>query len=69
MVYTHLVTYMDSIGEAIGAWRLYRSMPATAIDINSETKFVLELFGVSVSSTIEDIIAEDSDTKFCLVDY
>lgn len=41
----HLVTDLDSIGGAIGAAELYGGIPARASEINSETKFVLDLWG------------------------
>ena len=65
----HLVTDLDSIGGAIAAAKLYGGTPAAASDINSETKYALERFGVPVPRKIEDIIAEDPDVNICLVDH
>lgn len=65
----HIMTDMDSIGGAIGAASLFGGTPASASEINSETKFALEKFGLPVPRRIEEIIAEDPDTKVCLVDH
>jgi manganese-dependent inorganic pyrophosphatase len=65
----HLVTDLDSISGAIGAAKLYGGIPASASELNSETKYVLELFDVPVPRRIEDILAEDPDAKICLVDH
>ena len=65
----HLVTDLDSIGGAIGGAKLYGGIPAAASEINSETKFALEFFGLPVPRKIEDIIEEDPSVKVCLVDH
>lgn len=65
----HLVTDLDSIAGAIGASKLYGGTPAAASEVNSETRFALELFGVQVPERIEDIIEKDPNVKVCLVDH
>lgn len=65
----HLVTDLDSIAGAIGASKLYGGIPAAASEINSETEFALELFGLPVPKRIELILETDPNTKVCLVDH
>ena len=65
----HLVTDLDSIGGAIGASKLYGGIPAAASEVNSETKFALDYFGLPVPRRIEEIIEEDPNAKVCLVDH
>ncbi|KAL3904154.1 MAG: hypothetical protein SGARI_005048 [Bacillariaceae sp.] len=59
----HIVTDLDSVAGSIGAAKLYGGIPALASEINSETAYALERFGVEKPRRIEDIIAEDPNTK------
>jgi len=65
----HLVTDLDSVGGAIGAAALYGGKAALASEINSETAFALEEWGMEKPPTIEEVLKENSDVKICLVDY
>lgn len=65
----HLVTDMDSVAGAIGAAELYGGVPALASDVNSETTFALEKFGVQKPRTVEEILAENPNVEICLVDH
>ena len=67
----HLVADMDSIAGAIGAATLYGGIPARASEINGETEFALQYWGVSLDKIkpIEEILAEKPDSKVCLVDF
>lgn len=67
----HLVADLDSIAGAIGAATLYGGTPARASDINGETEFALEYWGVSldVIKPIEEILAEKPGSAVCLVDF
>ena len=65
----HLVTDMDSIAGSIGAAELYCGMPARASEINSETKYCLEHWGVEAPPPIEDMLARHPDAGVCLVDH
>uniref|UniRef100_A0A061RXK1 inorganic diphosphatase n=1 Tax=Tetraselmis sp. GSL018 TaxID=582737 RepID=A0A061RXK1_9CHLO len=67
----HLVADLDSIAGAIGAATLYGGTPARASEINSETEFALEYWGVSLDEIrpIEDVLAESPGRGVCLVDF
>lgn len=65
----HLKTDLDSIAGAIGASELYGGMPACASEINSETKFVLQLWGVTKPSPIEEMVTRYNEKPICLVDH
>jgi hypothetical protein len=65
----HLVTDMDSIAGAIGAAELYRGIPARASEVNSETKFCLEHWGVELPTPIEEVLAANPAAGVCLVDH
>eukprot|EP00566_Odontella_aurita_P021266 CAMPEP_0113559248 /NCGR_PEP_ID=MMETSP0015_2-20120614/18789_1 /TAXON_ID=2838 /ORGANISM="Odontella" /LENGTH=223 /DNA_ID=CAMNT_0000460859 /DNA_START=177 /DNA_END=848 /DNA_ORIENTATION=- /assembly_acc=CAM_ASM_000160 len=65
----HLVTDLDSVAGAIGAAELYGGIPALASEVNSETAFALEKFGVEKPRTIEDILKENPEVDICLVDH
>jgi inorganic pyrophosphatase/exopolyphosphatase len=65
----HLVTDLDSVGGAIGAAALYNGKAALASEINSETAFALEEWGVQKPPTIEEVLKENPNAKICLVDH
>eukprot|EP00569_Conticribra_weissflogii_P007499 CAMPEP_0171344890 /NCGR_PEP_ID=MMETSP0878-20121228/20397_1 /TAXON_ID=67004 /ORGANISM="Thalassiosira weissflogii, Strain CCMP1336" /LENGTH=487 /DNA_ID=CAMNT_0011848183 /DNA_START=87 /DNA_END=1550 /DNA_ORIENTATION=- len=65
----HLVTDLDSVGGAIGAAALYGGKAALASEVNSETAFALEEWGVDKPRRIEDLLKENPDAKVCLVDH
>ena len=65
----HLVTDLDSVGGAIGAAALYNGKAALASEINSETAFALEEWGVEKPPTIEEVLKENPNAKICLVDH
>ena len=65
----HLVTDLDSVAGAIGAAALYGGTPALASDVNSETQFALDYWGVQAPARIEEIIAENPKAEICLVDH
>lgn len=68
----HLVADLDSIASAIGAAELYGGSPARASEINSETEFAMEHWGIQMHRIppIEDILTKKGDTApICLVDF
>lgn len=65
----HLVTDMDSIAGAIGAAELYGGTPARASEVNSETKFCLEHWGVAAPVPIEELLVTMPKAGVCLVDH
>jgi inorganic pyrophosphatase/exopolyphosphatase len=65
----HLVTDLDSIAGALGAACLYGGTPARASEVNSETAFALDLWGVNPPEQIESIVASMPDVGICLVDH
>jgi inorganic pyrophosphatase/exopolyphosphatase len=65
----HLVTDLDSIGGAIGAAELYGGIAARASEINSETKFALDLWDVKEPLPIEELLVTHPDASVCLVDH
>lgn len=65
----HLVTDLDSVAGAIGAAALYGGFAALASDVNSETQFALDYWGVETPPRIEDILAENPNVEICLVDH
>ena len=69
----HLVADLDSIAGAIGAAQLYGGKPARASDINSETEFALQRWGISLDDIppVEKVIAENGgdSARVCLVDF
>lgn len=65
----HLVTDLDSVAGAIGAASLYGGTPALASEVNSETQFALEKWGIEKPRRIEDILNEKPDSEICLVDH
>ena len=54
----HIMTDLDSIAGAIGAAELYGGVPARASEINTETQFALEHWGVDLPPPVEDLLAE-----------
>ena len=65
----HLVTDMDSIAGTIGASELYGGIPARASEVNSETRFCLDLWGAALPPPIENVLAENPTAGVCLVDH
>jgi manganese-dependent inorganic pyrophosphatase len=65
----HLVTDLDSIAGAVGASELYHGIPARASEVNSETAFALDYWGVEKPRPIEEILNEYPQAGVCLVDH
>jgi manganese-dependent inorganic pyrophosphatase len=65
----HLVTDLDSIAGSIGAAELYGGIPARASEVNSETQFALDYWGVQAPQPIEDIVKSLPAAGICLVDH
>jgi inorganic pyrophosphatase/exopolyphosphatase len=65
----HLVTDMDSIAGAIGAADLYGGIACRASELNSETKFCLERWGLEPPPKIEDMLLAHPHAGVCLVDH
>jgi hypothetical protein len=65
----HLVTDLDSVAGAIGAAALYGGTPALASEVNSETQFALDYWGVEKPRRIEEILKENPNADVCLVDH
>lgn len=63
------MTDLDSVGGAIGAAALYGGQAVRASEINSETAFALEMWGLPVPPAIEDVLAIDPASSICLVDH
>eukprot|EP00934_Nitzschia_sp_Nitz4_P008372 Nitzschia sp. Nitz4//scaffold118_size93875//87089//88387//NITZ4_004803-RA/size93875-processed-gene-0.47-mRNA-1//1//CDS//3329533769//8362//frame0 len=65
----HIVTDLDSVAGAIGAAALYGGTPALASNINSETVFAFQEWGVPMPQYIEDILEANPKVDICLVDH
>lgn len=68
----HLVADLDSVAGAIGAAELYGGVPARASDINSETEFALQYWGLKLDQIrpVEELLTEHgSSARVCLVDF
>lgn len=65
----HLVTDMDSIAGSIGAAELYGGIVARASEVNAETQFCLQRWGLQAPPPIEDVLQEYPNAKVCLVDH
>lgn len=65
----HLVTDLDSIAGAIGAAELYGGVPARASEVNSETQFALNYWGVPTPLPIEELVQTQPGAGICLVDH
>jgi manganese-dependent inorganic pyrophosphatase len=65
----HLVTDLDSIAGSIGAAELYGGIPARASEVNSETAFALQRWGVEKPRPIEELLVELPKAGVCLVDH
>lgn len=65
----HLVTDLDSIAGAIGAAELHGGIPARASEVNSETAFALQLWGLEKPRPVEDLLVENPNAGVCLVDH
>lgn len=70
----HLVTDLDSVAGAIGAANLYGGKACLASDVNSETAFALERWGIKdgdelMPARIEDFLESNPDAQICLVDH
>lgn len=61
----HLVTDLDSIAGAIGAAALYGGVAARASDVNPETQFALDYWGLEAPPPVETLARE----RVCLVDF
>jgi inorganic pyrophosphatase/exopolyphosphatase len=60
---------LDSIAGAIGAAELYGGYPARASEINSETRFAIDTWGVEQPMPIEDALQRYPLSGVCLVDH
>lgn len=65
----HLVTDMDSIAAAIAAAELYGGVAARASEVNSETQFVLNYWGLPPPLPIEVLVETQPNAGICLVDH
>jgi len=68
----HLVADLDSVAGAIGAAHLYGGVPARASEMNSETEFALEHWGISLDTIrpVEALLEERGPkAPVCLVDF
>ena len=69
----HLVADLDSIAGALGAADLYGGFPARASDVNSETEFALDEWGVKLADIplIDEALRRQGGAKarVCLVDF
>mmetsp|Transcript_14028 Transcript_14028/g.14642 ORF Transcript_14028/g.14642 Transcript_14028/m.14642 type:complete len:425 (-) Transcript_14028:192-1466(-) len=65
----HLVTDLDSIAGAIGAAELYGGVAARASEVNSETQFALNYWGVPKPLPIEELVVTQPGAGICLVDH
>lgn len=65
----HLVTDLDSIAGAIGAAELYGGVPCRASEVNSETSFALDYWGVEQPRPVEVVLLEYPNAGVCLVDH
>ena len=65
----HLVTDLDSIAGSIGAAHLYGGTPARASEINTETQFALDHWGVTLPEPVEDLLEKAPSRNVCLVDF
>ena len=65
----HLVADLDSIAGAIGAAELYGGYPARASEINSETAFALQTWGVQQPEPVEVCLTKYPESGVCLVDH
>lgn len=65
----HLMADCDSISGAIAAAHLYGGEAARASEINSETKFALERWGIQMPKSVEELLEADPSRKICLVDF
>ena len=65
----HLMADCDSISGAIAAAHLYGGEAARASELNSETKYALERWGVAEPKSVEELLEADPSRKVCLVDF
>ena len=65
----HIVTDLDSVAGAIGAAELYGGTPALASQINSETLFAFQEWGVPMPMFVEDLLEKSPKADICLVDH
>lgn len=65
----HVVTDLDSIAGAIGAAELYGGIAARASEVNSETQFALDYWGVATPLPIEKLVETQPRAGICLVDH
>ena len=65
----HVVTDLDSIAGAIGAAHLYGGEAARASEINTETAFALETWGMELPPKVETFLEARPDRNVCLVDF
>jgi inorganic pyrophosphatase/exopolyphosphatase len=65
----HLATDMDSIGAAIGGALLFDGIAAAASELNSETLFALEYWGMDAPPRVEEVLAAHPSKPVCLVDH
>jgi manganese-dependent inorganic pyrophosphatase len=65
----HLMTDLDSIAGALGAAELYGGIAARASEINSETQFALNFWGLPPPLPIEILVECQPNAGICLVDH
>ena len=65
----HLMTDLDSIAGAIGAAELYGGVAGRASEVNSETQFALDYWGLSAPPPIENLVKSQPKAGICLVDH
>ena len=65
----HLVTDLDSIAGSIGAAHLFGGVAGRASEVNSETKFALQRWGVPTPPPVEELLSSRPASGVCLVDH
>jgi hypothetical protein len=65
----HLMTDLDSIAGSLGAAELYGGIAARASEINSETQFALNFWGLPPPLPIEILVECQPNAGICLVDH
>jgi len=63
------VTDLDSVAGAIGAAQLFGGIAVRASEVNSETEFALEMWGMATPEPIESMAVAHPEAGICLVDH
>lgn len=65
----HKATDLDSIASAVGCAELYSGIAARASEVNNESRYALEIWGIDTPRPFLEVKESNPTTKVCIVDH